>query len=177
MRLILPLILALLGAGAGIGAGLFLAPAPPEAPDGAEAPEGAGDGTGELEGMAALEAAADGGEEPERPDIADVDFVRLNNQFIVPVLEEGRVRALVVLTLGLETRTGLRPTVYAREPKLRDAFLSVMFDHANAGGFDEAFTASGRLDVLRRNLREAARPVLGPDVYDVLITDIARQDG
>mgnify|MGYP006304804491 CR=1 FL=1 len=64
MRLILPLILALLGAGAGIGAGLFLAPATPEepgAPDGAEAPDGAGDGTGELEGMAALEAAADGG--------------------------------------------------------------------------------------------------------------------
>ncbi len=174
MRLLLPLILALLGAGAGIGAGLFLAPAPPEA---AEAPDNAREGDEELEGMAALEAAAGEGEELERPDIADVDFVRLNNQFIVPVLEEGRVRALVVLTLGLETRAGLRPTVYAREPKLRDAFLSVMFDHANAGGFDEAFTASGRLDVLRRNLREAARPVLGPDVYDVLITDIARQDG
>jgi hypothetical protein len=89
MRLLLPLILALLGAGAGIAAGLFLAPAPPvpSAADAApEAAQAAGEEAAGGDGMAALEAAAGNGEEPARPDIAEIDFVRLNNQFIVPVL-------------------------------------------------------------------------------------------
>jgi hypothetical protein len=100
----------------------------------------------------------------------------MSNQFVVPVLKEGRISALVVLSLSLETAAGMRETVFAREPKLRDAFLQVLFDHANAGAFDGNFTASGRIDTLRRSLSEAARPILGAGVYDVLITDIARQD-
>ena len=66
--------------------------------------------------------------------------------------------------------------VYEREPKLRDAFLRVMFDHANAGGFDGAFTNSNQMDVLRRALREVAQKTIGPTASDVLILDIVRQD-
>ena len=167
VRLLLPLLLGLAGAGAGIGAGLYLQPAPEaEAEDEAAAP------TDE-----ATEASASGdGAESEPPPLEERDFVKINNQFIVPVLSEGRVTALVVLSLSLETHVGLRQVVFSREPKLRDALLQVMFDHANAGGFSGDFTRADRIETLRRSLWEAARPILGPDVYDVLITDIARQD-
>ena len=189
--LILPLVLAVAGAGVGVGAGLFLRPASEPSgetvDDGTAAPEaGTEGGENAAEGESVAEGAAIDGlasgpaTDPmpgrDRPPMDQIDFVRMTNQFVVPVLRQGEVRALVVVSVGLEVRAGLRETVFAREPKLRDAFLRVMFDHANAGGFDGSFTSGPQMAVLRRNLWEAALPVLGADLFDILITDIARQD-
>lgn len=91
-------------------------------------------------------------------------------------MAEGRISGLVVMSLSLEVGPGGQDLVFAREPKLRDVFLQVLFDHANAGGFDGAFTDANRLDPLRAALREVAVNVLGGVVSDVLIVDIARQD-
>ena len=100
----------------------------------------------------------------------------MNNQFVVPVVHDGRVDALVVLSLSLEVEAGNTEAVYLREPKLRDTFLQVMFDHANVGGFSGSFTDGSILIVLRTGLKEAAAMIMGTTVRDVLITDIARQD-
>jgi hypothetical protein len=165
-RLLLPLILALAGLGAGVGAGLFLKPE--------EAPEEAGEAVA-AEGHAAGEDAPLGSEEHVE-DGAGPEYVKLNNQFVVPVVQEGRVAAMVVLSLSLEVEAGNTEAVYQREPKLRDVFLQVLFDHANVGGFSGSFTDGSNLVILRTSLKEAAALVLGTTVRDVLITDIARQD-
>lgn len=203
MGKLLPILMLLVGVGAGIGAGIVLAPAPQEeahaegaageahgdtGEDG-HAAEGEGDGHGDGHGDAAkpgadshakpaakpAKAGGDGhggeGEEEAVP-----DFVKLNNQFIVPVVASGRVEALVILTLSLETAPGAREQIYGLEPKLRDAFLQVLFDHSNMGGFQGAFTRSNNLDILRGALLEVAQRQIGPDVHSVLIVDIARQD-
>ena len=94
----------------------------------------------------------------------------------MPLIQGDKVTAMVVLSLSLETKPGLSDTVFTYEPKLRDVFLRVLFDHANAGGFRGAFTQSGTLDLLRQGLREAAQKEMGDDIFDVLIVDIARQD-
>jgi hypothetical protein len=104
------------------------------------------------------------------------DYVKLNNQFIVPILEGGRVVSMVILSLSLEVKRGTTDDVYAREPKLRDGFLQVMFDHANAGGFRGSFTDAANLVLLRNALLEMAKTTLGDIVTDVLIVDIVRQD-
>ncbi|MDT8857984.1 flagellar basal body-associated FliL family protein [Paracoccaceae bacterium Fryx2] len=150
IRKLLPLILALVGLGAGLGAGLLLRPAA-EPPD-AEA--------------AAAKAV---------PEIQP-DYVKLNNQFVVPVVENGRVASMVVLSLSLEAKPGSTDLIYAREPKIRDAFLQVLFDHANSGGFRGSFTDGSNLILLRKALLEAARTTMGDLVTDVLIADIVRQD-
>lgn len=167
MKKLLPIILALIGTGAGVGAGLFLAP--PAAEEHAEA--------------GAVECIPPDGDhaKAEMPETEEVDqssreYVKLNNQFIIPVVGSDRVNALVVAALSVEVQTGTTETVYAREPKLRDVFLQVLFDHANVGGFKGNFTTGDRMEDLRRALLEAARPVLGESVSDVLITEIARQD-
>lgn len=168
MRKLLPVILALLGLGLGGGAGFLLRPPPEQAvevnPCGDTVTHGeavAGDhGTGD---------AMDG--EPIH------DYVKLNNQFVVPVVEGGDVTALVILSISLEVVVGNTEAVYLREPKLRDVFLQVLFDHANAGGFEGAFTQSNNMDVLRSSLLEVARKTMGSVVTDVLIVDIVRQDG
>jgi hypothetical protein len=104
------------------------------------------------------------------------EYVKLNNQFVVPVLNNGKVRSMVVISLTVEAPQGSREQIYAREPRIRDEFLQVMFDHANAGGFDGVFTTSANLDALRTALREAGTHMLGNIVRDILVTDIARQD-
>ena len=97
---------------------------------------------------------------------------------VIPVMQGGKVAAMVVLALSLEVSTGSTEAVYAREPKLRDQFLQVLFDHANTGGFAGSFTDASNLILLRKALLEAAQAVLGQElVRDVLISDIARQDG
>lgn len=148
-KLIFPLILGLIGLGGGIVAGIFLRPAP---------------ATDDLSVMAEAEPAVP----PE--------YVKLNNQFVIPVVEDGNVAALVVLALSLEVAAGSTEAVFAKEPKLRDVFLQVLFDHANAGGFKGSFTDASNLVVLRQALKEVAMQVLGDSVRDVLIVDIARQD-
>jgi hypothetical protein len=157
IRKLLPVILALIGIGVGIGAGIALRPAP--------AP------LTEQEAAAAAEKA-----KAELPPDQQPEFVKLNNQFIVPVVKDARVSAMVILALSLEVKTGMTPDIYAREPKLRDGFLQVLFQHANAGGFDGAFTDGDNLVLLRRALLESAQKTMGTGVSDVLISDIARQD-
>ncbi|MBB97804.1 MAG: flagellar basal body-associated protein FliL [Rhodobacteraceae bacterium] len=196
MGKLLPILMLLVGVGAGIGAGIVLAPAPaPEEEMHAEGDaamtqgEHAGDGHDtSMQGGETGDAGHNKGAKPKPPakpasssgeegeEANAPEFVKLNNQFVVPVVAAGKVEALVVLTLSLETMQGLRETIYNREPKLRDAFLQVLFDHSNMGGFQGAFTRSNNLDILRSALLEVAQNEFGYDVYNVLIIDIARQD-
>ena len=167
MGKLIPLILALVGLGGGVGAGLALRPLPEPEPE-----HVAQTGEAEHEGESAGKTQAGHTEDED----AAYDYARLNNQFVIPVVHRERVHALVVMSITLEIESGQTEAVFQREPKLRDLFLRVLFDHANTGGFDGPFTESGKLKVLRRNLREASLSVLGDVVHDILITDLVRQE-
>jgi flagellar protein FliL len=159
MRKLIPVLLALLGLGGGVGAGLALKPAAPAEVDTLET----GNPCGDLSSATAEQRASTG----PAPELQE--YVKLNNQFIVPVVLNERVNALVVLSLSVGVTKGQSGMVFDREPKLRDAFLQVLFNHGS-------FTESTNMAVLRRALNEAGRAVLGEMMGDVLITDLARQD-
>lgn len=163
MGKILPIILALLGLGAGVGGGIALRPELAMVAE--ESPCGANS-----------EAHADTAENEEHPEDGTTGYVKLNNQFVIPVVNDGNVTALVVTALSIELNSGGPELVYEKEPKLRDGFLQVLFNHANTGGFDGNFTAGRNMEQLRSALRESAQKILGPAVTDVLIVDILRQD-
>jgi len=164
MRKLLPVLLALLGIGGGVGAGFLLKPdLPPE--------------------VASLDSANPCGEPMTaeaaavaQPDPSNQEYVKLANQFIVPIVMNERVNSLVVLSLSVEVGMGQTQIVFDREPKLRDAFLQVLFNHANIGGFKGVFTESANMMILRRALKEAGQSILGDAISDILITDLARQD-
>ncbi|MEW2911945.1 flagellar basal body-associated FliL family protein [Leisingera sp. JC11] len=158
---LLPVLLLILGTGGGIGAGILLAPAPEENHAAAEASHAP---------AAAIEEPAEESEEDLR------EYIKINNQFVVPVVDRDQLTSLVVISLSLETAKGISDKVHAYEPKLRDVFLQVLFDHANMGGFRGAFTRSDVLEPLRTALREAAQKHVGKGIYDVLIMEISRQD-
>lgn len=158
-KIILPIALLVLSLSAGAGAGLFLRPAGETGAD-AEAPEAAT--------VAPAHSPAEDGHAPE--------FVKLPNQFVVPIVDGKRVVSLMVLSLSIEVMAGETSRVFAYEPKLRDGFLRMLFDFANSGGFSGEFTETATLDVLRHGLLNVAKGILGEPVIDVLITDLIRQD-
>lgn len=159
MRKLIPLIFALVGAAIGIGAAAILSP--PKAKDCAT----------ETSDCPAVEA------KPEKAKSdAEPEYVKLNNQFVVPVIVDDLVESLIVLSLSLEVDEGHSEEIYAREPKLRDTFLQTLFDFAHIGGFNGAFANSANLERLKRDLTAQAVGIAGPSVHSVLIIDIVRQD-
>ncbi|HHX90134.1 MAG TPA: flagellar basal body-associated protein FliL [Paracoccus sp.] len=152
MKKLLPVILALVGLLAGAGAGWTLRPAAERGP-------------------------ASGAASHYSPAPDNTVTLRLPGQFVVPILEEGRVRMMVVMSLALELAEGHNISLQRQEARLRAVLLQVMFDHANTGGFEGVFTSGEALLLLRRTLREAARAELGPALHDVLITELLREDG
>ena len=166
MRKILPILLALIGLGAGVGGGFALRPEVSEVTD--QSPCG-------DENLRSSQPTHEN-TQTESSDAEGLSYVKLNNQFVIPVVNEGRVSALVVMALNIELNSGGPELVYKFEPKLRDAFLRVLFDHANTGGFDGNFTSSRNMGQLRKALFESAQNILGPAISDVLVVDIVRQD-
>jgi hypothetical protein len=172
MRIIVPAGIALLGLGTGLAAGLALKP-PPEVVAGAETcapscPETPADGR--LERL----SLGSGGRDA-RPAV----YVALDKPFVVPVFEDGRVAAMVVVSVSIEISANrkLEAGIKAVAPRLRDSFLKAMFRHANSNGFGGSFTSGRQMDDLKSALLAAAGEVLGDGrVNEVLITDITRQD-
>lgn len=150
MKWLIPLLMIVLSATGGAAAGWWLRPA-------AEAP-----------------VATDETSLPEPA--AEVSYYKLPNQFVVPVVENGRVAAIVLMSLTLQLRGETTEQVAFQEPKLRDEFLKVLFERANVGGFRGNFTGESQVAQLRHSLLEAARLVLPGAIDDILITDLLRQD-
>lgn len=162
---LIPILLALIGLGLGVGGGLMLRPEPQVAELGP-----CGDDPN------APHTPAAPSEEELLEEATTFEYVKLNNQFVIPDLDNGKVSAMVVLSISLETQANSRESIYSLEPKLRDAFLQVLFDHANIGGFKGAFTESTKMTALRNALLETAQGIMGDTINDVLLTDIVRQD-
>ncbi len=166
MGKLIPIVVILLGAGGGVGAGMFLKPAPEVCE-----PEDSEECMALAEEEAAMEKMAK--ENAKRGPSA---FAELTKQFVIPIVRDGRVSALVVATLAFEVDEGTTEAIYTLEPKLRDAYLQVMFVHAHSGGFDGTFTARQAMADLKARLVEVTEPIVGEALQDVLITEIVRQD-
>jgi hypothetical protein len=182
MKLLLPLFLLLVGVAGGVGAGLAMRPDPTSQDADMAAHTGAADAdhsnaadTVSSDDHADAGHGADDHYENYHGAGAGSEYIKLNNQFVVPIVARDSIEAVIVMSLSLEVPAGQSEAVYLHEPKLRDAFLQVMFDHANMGGFTGIFTDTAKLDVLRLGLREVAATILSDGVESVLITDLVRQ--
>lgn len=182
-KLLLPIVLAIAAvAGGGFAGQLLKAPATEDAGDATaskstERESGAAEASSEGDANEiAAPAAASPSDELVDLDRPAHDFIKLDRQFVVPVLEGDRVASLVVLSIAIEVDEGSGDVVFAQEPKIRDAFLRVLFTHAQSRGFDGEFTRENRLADLRGSLQEAASDILGKISHGVLLTNIVRQD-
>ena len=154
MKKILPILIIVLGVIGGAGAGIFLKPAPPH--------------TDEHSAAAAPE------EDPN--EIVERSFVKIGRQTIVPVVQDGETRALMLFELAVDVPATKADDVHSMEPRLRDAFLRELFQMSYTGAFLTDFTEERVIEELRRNLTTAARTYLGHNQAEVLILDVMRQE-
>jgi len=110
------------------------------------------------------------------PKPSNFEYVKFNSQFVVPIQTDGHVTALLVANLQLEVNQGSTEEAFLREPRIRDAFLKILFEMAAEGSFDgDMFAPTVQME-LRGRLLSAARKVLGDEVNAVLISDFLKQD-
>lgn len=103
-------------------------------------------------------------------------YVKLSRQLIVPVVREGRTIALMLFDVAVDVVPEKRDAAFAREPRLRDAFLRALFELSNTGAFDRDYIDERVLEELRRTLLDRARLHLGMAAREVLILDVLRQE-
>lgn len=166
-------LLAPLGLVGGLAAGHFAAPTPEVEVSDKATPSEVGEQIGEntLAG------------EPSRPEAkrpptreGKAEYAKLDKHFVVPVIEDQTVDALVVVTMAIEVDDGATDLVYLHEPKLRDEFLSVLFNHGRSGAFKDGFSEPQNLEDLKASLNKAATHIIGKASRQVLLTSIIRQD-
>ncbi|MEL6365292.1 MAG: hypothetical protein AAFR11_10690 [Pseudomonadota bacterium] len=180
MAKLLPLIIVVVGVLAGAGVGFVLKPE-----DKAEAHEEAHDGD-------AAEAKPDkknsdkggrGGDKSKKKksghgekETSGVEYLEFRRQFIVPVVRENGVKALVVLDLTLEVEPGTASDTYRYEPKLRAAFLETLFALSHSGLFSGELTESRVTTTIQSQLLGTAKTVVGDKAKHVLVLGVLRQD-
>ncbi|MGD1868928.1 MAG: hypothetical protein ACFB0F_05325 [Neomegalonema sp.] len=150
------------GALAGGAVGFVMMPEPPEL-------------TEEEKKKAQEEAKKKAKAEKMAKKATEYDYLRLDRQFVVPIIEDGSVRSLVVLELNLEIEPGASERIYSIEPRVRDALLAQLHRTAQEGGFVDRLGTSSFLNELREDLRLALKPILGDDLHSDLIGNNVRR--
>lgn len=121
-------------------------------------------------------AGGHGGGHGEAEADAAYGFMKFSRQFVVPVIGDDGVRALVLLDINIEVPPAVTEFVYTQEPKLRDALLASLLQLSNSGAFDEHILERANMELVRSELLRAARSVIGEDAQNILILNIARQE-
>lgn len=197
------LLAALLAVGAvagGLGAALVAPPPPAGAPSaGSRPPDSSGAGGTRAGSMTASAASAPAGVAGSAPDPGAADageivrphlagpearpqpdgarsFIAVGRQLIIPIVRGQSTRALILFELAINVPAGMTEATHAMLPRLRDAFLRELFAMSYTGAFDETYTDARVIDEMRRNLRSAARQILGDEVAEVLVLDVMRQE-
>lgn len=104
------------------------------------------------------------------------NYVKVGRQTIIPVVELGETKALMLFELAVDVPSSRAGDVHDMEPKLRDAFLRELFRMSHTGAFADNFTDERVIEELRGSLTRAARQHLGAYVNEVLILDVMRQE-
>lgn len=104
-----------------------------------------------------------------------LSWYRFPSQFFIPLIRQGEVADIMVVTATIEMPKSAEEDIYRQEHRLRDAVLRQMLIHANSGGFDGNFTSEAHLNALRRELLAAAQQVAGKNIKAILIEDIVKQ--
>ena len=193
MKKFLPMLIPVVALAGGVAAGDMLRPAPQAADHAAQSPVDDGHGAAKAEDHGAegssdhaAPAAAEGhaaagdhggGDGHGDAAVSAEGWFTFPTQFFVPLMRNGDMGAVMILTLTIETGGAELAAMKQQEHRLRDALLRELLIHANTGGFDGNFTAEARLAPLRERLQKAAQAATSLPVKAILIEDIARQAG
>lgn len=106
----------------------------------------------------------------------EISYLKFKRQFVVPVMQDGTIQALVIMNFNLVLDDHAPDNVFSYEPKLRDALTRELLGLSNAGIFGENLTSAASYETMREKLLTASRAVVKEGISDILILDVARQE-
>lgn len=118
----------------------------------------------------------DGGHGEDASPSGEVSYLKFKRQFVVPVMSNGKIDALVIMNLNLELDSNAPDNTYLLEPKLRDAIMRELLALSNDGVFGKDLTSVETYENIRRTLLSASKGIIPDGIRDILILDMARQE-
>ncbi len=103
-------------------------------------------------------------------------YMKFGRQFVVPVVKNGQPRSMIIMDINIEVDSELGESIYAYEPRLRDAMLSDLLTFAGNGDLPQIMEDAETMDALRAKLLETARAIIGDGALQILIQDIGMQN-
>ncbi|WP_158535271.1 flagellar basal body-associated FliL family protein [Hyphomonas pacifica] len=169
MKQIVPAIVALLCILAGGGTAYFLK-------SNAPAPQSAGHGDMAKGHDAEKKAGKDGKSKHGEAAAGEVTFYKFSREFVVPMIEDDRVKSLVILNLNLEIDTSISQELFSKEPVLRDNIMTTLVKLSSGGKTMDSITDVDNYETLRSMILRNLQNEIPEGIHNVLILDMARQD-
>lgn len=103
-------------------------------------------------------------------------YYRFSREFVVPIIDDDRVRSLVILNLNLQVSASASQNLFSKEPALRDNIMTTLIA---LSGDDTVFNSLNNIDhyeTIRSMILANLQDSFSNDIENVLILDMARQD-
>ena len=171
---LLPILVILAGAIVGGGGGYFAKTQTAKAAASEAHGEAAGEHGEADKGRGKKENKRKGGHGAEE-DIGATSFMKFSRQFVVPVVERGKPKVMIILDINIEVDNTLTESVYTLEPPLRDALLSRLLSLSSQGMLPQMLEDSGKMEATKAALLETSREIIGKAALSILILDIGIQ--
>ncbi len=108
--------------------------------------------------------------------VSEVSFYKFSREFVVPIIRDSRVDALVILNISLEVEGDTAQKLFTLDPKLRDNIMSTLIVLSNEPGLFDNMTQVENYERIRSAVLENLRNVIPEGINNVLILDFAKQD-
>jgi hypothetical protein len=95
---------------------------------------------------------------------------------VVPVVENGKPKSMMIMDINIEVNSEQGETVYAYEPRLRDAILAHLIVKAGEGDLPLMLEDSAMMDEVKAEILTISKTIIGDGALQVLIQDIGMQN-
>lgn len=107
---------------------------------------------------------------------SDIAFYKFSREFVVPIMANRRVKALVILHLSLEVDEATNDKLFSLDPKLRDNIMTTLIGLSNDGITLDELTSPDSYETIRSMVLMNLQSEISEDIQNVLIMDVGKQD-
>lgn len=103
-------------------------------------------------------------------------YYKFSREFVVPIIDNERVKSLVILNLNLQVDSAASQDLFSQEPVLRDNIMTTLI---GLSGDDTIFNSLNNVEhyeTIRSMILSNLQDSVSEDIQNVLILDMARQD-
>lgn len=103
-------------------------------------------------------------------------YYKFTREFVVPMIDNGRVESLVILNINLEVDAAQSQALFSMEPAIRDNIMTTLVGLSNDGRTFESITDIENYETIRTMVLMNLKKMSVTGINNVLILDMARQD-